>query len=267
WGAVAGALAILARPDALVFAAACGAIVVTQRPRLPVRTVTWWLAAACALLLPWVAFALHEFGSVLPYTLAAKIAQGEAGWWDTQAYVRRLQTSFATFDAWGVIGSYKPMFGWFMVALVLAGTARATLPFTMYAVVHTAAYGSLGVPFYHWYALPAQLVVVVAPLALLRVRGARGTTLAALAVAVPFALLTRVPDAAPDPRAGTYMAAAEWLRGHTSPGTRFAAAEIGILGYYSRPRPLVDLSGLITPTAIPAIRRRDFTWPLQRDDI
>jgi hypothetical protein len=86
-------------------------------------------------------------------------------------------------------------------------------------------------------------------------------------VAVPLAALTRVSHVGTDRRADSYVAAAKWLREHTPPGIRFAAAEIGVLGYDSRPRAVVDLSGLITPPAIQAIRRREFTWPLQRDDI
>jgi hypothetical protein len=79
WGAATGALlglATLTRQDSLVLVALLGAHDGWTRRRVP-----WRAVVACALVIaPWVAYSWRFFGSPIPGTLEAKIAQGQAGW-------------------------------------------------------------------------------------------------------------------------------------------------------------------------------------------
>jgi hypothetical protein len=57
------------------------------------------------------------------------------------------------------------------------------------------------------------------------------------------------------------VAAAEWVRTQTPPGSLVAAHDIGALGYFGG-RPILDLAGLVSPEVIPFIRDQDqlATW-------
>ena len=79
WGAATGALlglATLTRQDSLVLVALLGAHYAWTRRRVPWRSI----AAFALVTAPWVAYSWLFFGSPIPGTLEAKIAQGQAGW-------------------------------------------------------------------------------------------------------------------------------------------------------------------------------------------
>ena len=74
------ALAVLSRPDALLFVAILGTHqVVVQRRLPPLRAVF----AFVVVLIPWLVFSVSYFGTIVPTTLGAKLAQTESGRWGT----------------------------------------------------------------------------------------------------------------------------------------------------------------------------------------
>ncbi|HNB52289.1 MAG TPA: hypothetical protein PK530_10120 [Anaerolineales bacterium] len=51
----------------------------------------------------------------------------------------------------------------------------------------------------------------------------------------------------PDERLVAYRMVGEWLAENTPPDARIGALEVGVIGYYAAPRPMVDFAGLIQP--------------------
>lgn len=179
-------LAVLTRQDSLVLVALVGAHSLLLRRRLP-----WRLMATFApVLAPWVLYTSFFFGSPLPGTLEAKIAQGKAGWpFFLSGSIEWLS---------GTIGEGVPR--WLVVALALFGAAallvatlnalrqagrqlwsrreRTTgpalslladrdswlLPWLLllgWALLFTAGYTVLRVSFYGWYAVPMSVGIGV----------------------------------------------------------------------------------------------------------
>ncbi|NJN44165.1 MAG: hypothetical protein HC806_05200, partial [Anaerolineae bacterium] len=51
----------------------------------------------------------------------------------------------------------------------------------------------------------------------------------------------------PDSRLVAYHLAGEWLAQNTLPTATIGTLEVGVIGYYAAPRPMVDFAGLIQP--------------------
>lgn len=265
-GAALG-LAVLARPDAALLAAAVLALDLRAgRSGAPGRVAGWAIAAA--IVAPWLAFSWLTFGSPVPDTLAAKLAQADVGWW-------RLQPPFA-------IAAIRSL-PWWPLALLLSvvafaprrepdralfgeGAEAVGLPLA-FGVLQTAAYELLGVPAgYPWHALPLALGTAVATaIGLRRLAGSepRGGRLRACATAGVLVLLHQAWGVARLPRAyrqsEEYRAAAAIVRESAGEGCLLAATEIGYLGYYSGCA-MLDIHALVHPEAIPAIRRGEALW-------
>jgi hypothetical protein len=182
------AAAIIVRIDAVLAAAAIG-----LADLIRTRTIAWrmWLVFALALL-PFAALTWYAFGSPLPVTLAAKLAQRDTGFWIT--FGRGLRTWLhnatgpdggpATFEFF----SWHPRAVGFWVAIgipLVIWTRAWWLPLG-WVLAFVLSYRALKVPFYQWYAAPALvgLAIVAAAgiegaLALVvrlasRIRGPRG---------------------------------------------------------------------------------------------
>jgi hypothetical protein len=67
------------------------------------------------------------------------------------------------------------------------------------------------------------------------------------------------PKLMPAPIDARYAEAGAWLRDHTSPEARVAAARIGLLGYVSQ-RMLIDYHGSLQPDIAGALARGDSQW-------
>jgi hypothetical protein len=59
-----------------------------------------------------------------------------------------------------------------------------------------------------------------------------------------------------DDRYRLYRDTGRWIAAHTDPRERFAAAEVGTMGFYAQ-RPVTDLMGLVSPEVLGRIRRKD----------
>ena len=152
-------LAAVTRPDGVQVIAVVLATMAVRGRRWPWREGV----LAVAVLLPFLALAWHAYGSPLPSTLPAKLAQRDSGLWAPLAAAsstgcacscgtprartsasrrwRRRPCGCGSPPASPAIWRLRPL-------LPLAGVDRD---------VHRAAYALLRVPFYHWYAAPAAL--------------------------------------------------------------------------------------------------------------
>jgi hypothetical protein len=275
--ATLAALVAVTRPDGVQAIAVILTTIAIRRRRLPWREAL----VAGVVLLPFLALAWHAYGSPLPSTLSAKLAQRDSGLWTS--FARGLIDWLRLF-LWD---STRPNLGfapvtpptawlWIVVGVAAVWRVRGVLPLLAWTAVFTGAYALLRVPFYHWYAAPPALglcILAGAGLAFAIERlvaaasgagaGGRRPLVATVAVMVA-ALAISLPPLASLPRTSRlndnvrlYIEAGHWLAAHTRPASRVGYYEIGYIGFHGR-RPMVDALGLIDPSIAPAVRVHDF---------
>ena len=272
------ACAALTRPDGLLAAAVVFGYDVVVRRRILWRT---WLVYA-GIVAPFVIATWIVYGSPLPGTLSAKLAQRASGYW-TLTFGKGLRNWFNVFLLPGVDGPRLAFFSldpgtisfWATVGvLAIAGYRFWALPF-VWIVLFVMIYRTMKVPFYHWYAAPALVGLsivtgagVAALLSLARrvlpLKRAEGPLLVALGfvlvVIAGYPALLALPESSkPHAAIGVYTAVGQWLHDHTPPGASVGYYEIGFIGYYSD-RPIVDSLGLVDPSIPPHVAKGDLAW-------
>ena len=275
WLAAAlGALAAVTRPDGVLALAVVLATIALRQRRLPWREAL----VAGALLLPFLALAWHAYGTPLPSTLGAKLAQRDSGLWTS--FGRGLYAWLKLF-LWNDRGpnlGFAPvapptLWLWILAGGVAIWRDRVYWPLVAWSAVFVAAYAALRVPFYHWYAAPAVpalaiaggtglCAVVGAVLRLvLRARcgpGVVAVVTAAAALLVSLKPLTALPrTSALNDNVRLYIETGRWLAAHTPPRSRVGYYEIGYIGFYGD-RPMIDALGLIDPAIAPAVVAHDW---------
>ncbi len=246
------------------------------------------LVVAAILVGAWHLYHVLEFGGLFPATLAAKIAQGRGPF---PSYLSHLLEH---------LNAASP--GWAAKALVLLGWLALALrrwPLALWPLLHVAIYAGLGVPYYHWYYYPLELVVLLALVAgaevLLRggaralapqredaAVGAAGLALAvaiALTPALRAAVALQPPPVLPalrplvmqdspgeDRRFLAYQDIAGWVNRQPAVSAPvLLAPEIGILGYLLPEAEVRDVVGLASPDPDPR-RMYDFPHFIARHD-
>ena len=239
-----------------------------------------WRVILTALVLfsPWLLFSSFYFGSFVPNTLAAKMAQGSSGGWEATLpgafsplplFIRGMMQVFS--DAYHPIflglGLPFALAGFFLMAartqpgrgLRDAGRwpdtqgYRLALVIPIWGTLHLAAYSSLGVPAYHWYALPVVLSIIFCLGSTLQ-WSLDGSVLARRVLTPVVGLVAvlgigwnlyhyTILDPL-EPRVAAYRTVADWIVSETPDHWTMAAAEIGTLGYHSR-LTMVDMGGLL----------------------
>lgn len=285
------AVSILIRPDGVIAAGVIGVHYLVTRRRLPTREI----AAMALVIAPFMALAWISYGSPLPGTLQAKIAQGASGFW--QLFGRGTFEWLRGFTIQGSSPIYTnlpaiPNATRFVLFIAIG--IPATLAFFRFQILpliwialYALAYYLLNVPFYHWYIVPIILALMMAAAA--GVAGgveivrrayrhlsgshyrswAVSLFLAVCLVAVSPGLYAEViytRDRAanePNPSEVIYERAGEWLKANTQPADRIGYIEIGYLGYYSQ-RPIIDALGLVTPDVASHVAARNFGWAYAR---
>ena len=268
------ALAILARPDAVLIAGILGADFIIRRllsarsaqsvegqppqPRFP-----WQALVVFGLILgSWAVFSQLYFGELLPVTLFTKQAQGSLA----------ISTTFVAGLFSKIIAVYwgNPLYS-VMALLAIVGMVSGIVKqsrwwlFLAWPVIYFVSYAVLGVSSYFWYYAPLAMGFIVLVglgvdgLSVLAARLfsaqslankeqlANRLVVAFLLVLVPWQVVT-VYRASQyiDPRLLAYTTAGKWLAKNTTPDEHVGLLEVGIIGYYSE-RPVVDFAGLIQP--------------------
>jgi arabinofuranosyltransferase len=267
---IALALATLLRGEAgLAGPCLAAALVARDGWRRSLGPVARAAAVAAGLVGTWLLALAALAGTVVPRTLAAKLAQAGSALhiWDSAGLgLLREQAVVMARLAAGPAGV--------IFALAVAGVfllARRRPPFALalaaWGCLHLLLIAVLGVPRYGWYVLPFDAAVVLgAGLGLEFAARLEGP--AARAVQSTAALLVLVFAGAAlidlhglavsdgDPRRGSYRAVAE-LADRYPAGTTLASYEVGYLGYFGHRR-VLDLLGLVTPeTPLEAVRAGD----------
>jgi len=239
--------------------------------------VPWREAAvAAALLLPFLLLAWHAYGTPLPSTLGAKLAQRDSGLWTSFGRGMYAWLKLFLWNDRGPNLGFAPvapptLWLWILAGGVAIWRYRAYWPLVVWSAVFLGAYAALRVPFYHWYAAPAVPALAIAAGtglgaavgALLTLAG-RARPGVVTAVAAAIALLVSLKPLAALPRTSAlndnvrlYIETGQWLALNTPPRSRVGYYEIGYIGFYSD-RPMIDALGLIDPAIAPAVVAHDW---------
>jgi hypothetical protein len=279
------AIAILTRADSIIAAAVIGFHSLAVRRRVPWRE----LLVVVAVLLPFLLLSWIYYGSLVPGTLGAKLAQRDSGLWPL--FARGMIEWVRGFAMQGSSKLYPdlpaaPNVIRYILFVMLGVPALLLFRFWMlplaWIALYLLGYNLLNVPFYHWYVVPvafgfmilaaagvAGVVDIVARVMRHLVNPGRaawvgpGLGLACLLALGPgIAAQLRYeqqPAVGPTISRQLYEKTGRWLANHTAPGATVGYFEIGYIGYYGQRR-MIDPLGLVNPGVAPHIAQREFTW-------
>ena len=279
-------LAILTRADSLIVAGVLGLHYLLVRRRLPWRE----LLVVAAVIAPFILLAWVYYGSPLPGTLGAKLAQRDSGLWP--GFSRGLREWLRAFTMQGTSEMFPNLpaapnairyIGFIALGIPALLLFRFWLLPLAWASLFVLGYHLLDVPFYHWYVVPALFGLVI--LAAAGIAGVveviirtyrrwgrsafvpwvgRGLSIMAFLILVPGLLaqimfIRKYAALEPNPAKRIYEKAGLWLASNTPPQASVGYFEIGTMGYYSN-RSIIDPLGLVNPGLAPYVANRDFTW-------
>lgn len=278
------ALAVLTRADAIIAVGVIGLHYIVTQHRWPWRE----MLLSAGVLLPFLLLGWVFYGSPLPGTLEAKVAQRDSGFWP--GFSHGLIEWLRGFTMQGSSTLYPflpaaPNAIRFMLFVTMGVPALYIFRFWLlplaWVTLYLLGYHLLDVPFYHWYIVPAVfgLMILAASgvagvvafvAALYRRFGSLGAswvagTLSALCILALspgiYAQLRDIPRLAlePDAAEDQYEMAGHWLAANTPPDSSVGYFEIGHLGYYAR-RTIVDPLGLVNPDVATHVAQADLTW-------
>lgn len=273
-------LSLLTRPDAVVLSGFLLGHWIYRDRQVPWRAI----GPAVGMLLPWTIFSIVYFGSLVPNTLAAKMAQGRSG-------------AFSLDSPWLIAG--LPLFArgmWFWTTFSYAYPERFRVPLLLgigflvvvglttvrrwhpsmiamgvWGLGQLVAYSILKVPHYHWYYAPlvlAGVVTIAAGLAEVASWGAvlhrRMAQVVILLGLMPLFLSHAVfayktTSVLPGPGEVAYETVGRWLQRYTPAEASVAAAEIGTIGYFSNRR-MIDMVGVIDKQGPAELARANWGW-------
>ncbi len=253
-GALLG-LAVLTRGDAAVLAVGLAFDWLLFRrkmfPKIPWKTGLTFLLV----LTPWFVYSSTVFGSPLPVTLEAKQAQA----------LIEGSVSFAE-GLPRLAGSYAVVPGYWLLALfALVGAGYALkdpsgrIIFVLWPLLYAAAYHYLGVTSYFWYYAPIAPGLIVcagmgaAAIADWPVRPRMQiASQSAVMILILLAFSTQLASLnnlakRNDNRFMIYRAIGEWIAENSNENASIGTLEVGMIGYFAAPRPMIDFGGLIQP--------------------
>jgi hypothetical protein len=269
--------AVLARPDMVLLAGIMVSYDFIRYRRFPaIKMMIVFLSPV----LVWLTFSLVYFGDPLPTSLAAKLAQTEAGLWGSgPVFFNELWTVFLWF------GMTVPRT--ILVVLLVLGLILLLLKIKQWSLfrhpafhlillwnlLYLLVYGAvLNAPGYGWYYTPLALgisLLVTLPLeGLYRLFAKTPALRNHVLIPVVYCFLILVglgipwimPVAPVKAKYDTYKLAAEWLSENTQPGSSVGAGDIGVLRFYYKHGPVIDAAGLVNPEVIDHLRNREFSW-------
>jgi arabinofuranosyltransferase len=257
--AAAGALASLARPEAILVLP----LLAMARP-LTWRRALVFAAVTAALLAPFLAFSYATVGRPLPATAVAKVEGGLLGWLGgireppSVTWLVRPRDFGLEWIRW--LFAANPLLPLALPAVAVAWRrCGRTLGIVGLALVAHPVGMALLAPYrgpafqegrYSTHLLPVAAVLLAAALA-------RGLRPRPVTLAVPLAagLLALAPAAeryawGVQNINGMQVHLGRWLDTHTPREATLAVNDIGAIAFFSR-RPVVDLMGLVTPEIVP----------------
>ncbi len=260
-GVVCSSLCLI-RPDGALLVLLLFVFRWWEEKRFPLRLCMTGIVAA----IPWLVFSMVYFGNPIPSSVGAKVDQANSFLWPTEheyfpflLSTVLLKHSMAT-TILGLLGIF----------MAFKRRSRLAILFSLWTLGHNGVYGISGVPGYPWYYVTyifQMSFLSVYFLTSIRAASLRsllqnkfkrrsfhrasavgatlvGMTLLGSYVLSETALHKKLRNL--DPTSNRYYHLGKWLKENTSLESTFAAAEIGILGFYSE-RKVIDLCGLVTP--------------------
>jgi hypothetical protein len=255
----AGALAVLARPEAILLVP----LLAVARP-LTGRRVLVFAAVSVVVLAPFVAFSYATVGRPLPATAVAKVEGGLLGWlagiqeparvtWLTRPLAFGVEWLRWLFEAHPLLPLALPG-----AAVAWSRCGRALGVVALGLIVHP-----LGMALLAPYRGPAfqegRYSIHLLPIAVIVVAAALGKGVRPRAAVLAATLLVSVIALAPAAERYAWgvqninamqVHLGRWLGEHTPASATLAVNDIGAIAFFSR-RPVVDLMGLVTPEIVP----------------
>jgi arabinofuranosyltransferase len=236
----------------------------------------------------WVTYSAFRYGSILPLTLTAKLAQTQSGirMPFTQGAVELIHMYLGSNIFYGPAA--LPIYRIYLILALVGVVAlfiryRYWLLFLASELLLILGYVFLGAPFYHWYFLPVLLISAIligsglgGILALFSTIFARvqqpikGLAYGVIVILIAVLILPPVARGAiiatendlavqnPYP-SKPYWEIGHWIAENTAKDVTVGHIEIGIIGYTSM-REMVDPAGLVTSAAIEHVRENDIAW-------
>lgn len=226
----------------------------------------------------WFLYAFQTFGTLLPNTLVAKQAQGEAGIMGN-LFIERLANEW--FPMWGRqfrLGGFSWQSYWWIYVgagvIISFVYRRQWLLFLGWIITFILGYTLLQVTGYWWYQYPVIHVLniffsvgVALSIEMLdqgiQTRLVKQWLIGCLII-LNLGLLSEIvwrttQNHEGDSRAQSYVVLSNWFNENTDPSDSIGSIEIGYLGYYTQNQ-IIDLAGLIIPEIVPHISEGDFAW-------
>lgn len=254
-------LAILTRPDALLFAFTLAIDYFYRHRRLPPRQPTLLLIG----LLLIAAFVHYGyFNTWLPTTLTAKLNQTASGrWGEGWLFLQNIPDILTanTISQLTIIISISSI-----IYLVLFRRTYLSKPpisiILLWSFIYIIVYSFiLNPPPYAWYYTPLAILTSLLPALLLdSITSIRLTSLVLITVTLFAAISMLIQQQPIINKYTSYYEAAEWLNKQASPQSSVASNEIGILGYFYKQGNIIDGLGLINADAAKHIKNREFDW-------
>lgn len=255
-------IAVLLRPDGVIVLALVGlGTVLVER-----RTLLSAIAVVVAIIAPWLVFSIWYFGSPIPQSALVKVAANSNMWQVLEQVGVALPTTYT------LGGATRQLFGPFAVGVVVLCVGAMTLGYASalrtalspptlwicvlsYPLLYLLVIISRNIFLFPWYFMPIQPVIILGVLTGgYAFRPTAGYMLAGMLLAFNISAafvngnITQLEQREHE-RLTLYIGASQAIAarvGDNDTATRIATPEVGIIGYYLHPRPMIDLAGLVS---------------------
>ncbi len=272
--AVFSALAVLSRPDSLLWVAALlGHYLVTRR-HIPCRGA---IAAFIVIVGTWCLFSKIYFGGFIPSTVGVKITQSRSNLFGSgPIFVKGLiwKSPANPIITRAISLMTIVCFGFAVTRWRQWRDRDAIVVLLVWNLAYLAAFVVMNPPPYPWYYTPLSIgISLVIALSLELAIGRYKTNfitpvapktqyLWSLGVVACCALILPIQSAREGlpPQLLAYSSASAWLNNHAPLGSSVACYEVGELGYHYRNGKVVDALGLVTPGVAKHLIEGDSVW-------
>jgi hypothetical protein len=264
------ACTFLARGDGLLLGVPLAVALWRRRECQRLGPAARLFGTALLVVLPWLVYAQLTFGSAVPHTLGAKLAQTGGGTWNGDTFAKWIPYYFAWLD-WRDLGVGPWPFAAVLVTgaalAVRAGSALHGIRLALaWCGLQVAAYVALGVPRYHWYFTQMLFATTLAAGSVVLWLWHR-RSLQPIAVGFCCAWLgitTMDYQRLPAVHYPTYEKVAQWIVANTPPDATVAMMDIGVVGWRIGDRPVVDMCSLVHREGVAEIAAGRSAWWLAR---
>ncbi len=269
----------LTRGDGVVLATTICVHYLWTQPKSQWREFGFALLLFVVPLLTWATISWSLFGSFVPKTLGAKLAQTESGLHgEGWIFVKNVVGQLGNFANIRLDKPWNTVWQVGFISLGAVGSAVALArrhpcwPLVVFGLGQSTLYAVLNLPNYLWYYIPLNLTLTLGIAVIVEVlwhqRAVARTVAACLVIGylypvAPSPIVVRDANALHYKSVSYYphyASLAKSLRERFPEGASIACAEIGVLGYELENWRIIDMWGLVTKGGVDAMSRGDFAW-------